>query len=772
MQKYSMAAAASLALLGLYMASLYNYLLFHSVAEGFAIVIAFGIFMVAWNTRSFTANNYIVLLGIAYLHIGILDTAHTLSYSGMNIFAGYGANLPIQLWIAARYMEGLTLFGASILGHRRINTRLLMSVYSAVTIGVLLTTFHWQVFPDSFLREAGGLTPFKKTSEYIISLMLLASGGVFLLRRSHFDASFIKLVLPAIVITVLSELAFTTYASVFGFSNLIGHFLKIISYWLIYRAVIVAGLTRPHDLLFRELNRQKEWLRVTLASIGDAVVATDMKGNIVFLNRVAKELTGWAGDEALGRPVTTVFRIVHEHTRKVMRDPVSQVLKTGAAATLAPHTVLVRKNGTDLPIDDSAAPIRDREGNIVGGVLIFRDVSERVDAEKALQHLNDTLEQRVIERTELAESRSERLRDLAVELINAEERERRRIAQLLHDDLQQVLASAKLQLESAARDLPALPALAKIERMLKESIAKSRRLSHELSPPVLSHGSFFDAMQWLASQMEDQFGLKARLEAESSGDFHNDPLKLFLFRAVQEFLFNIVKHAKVSQAHISLFDTSESFVVSVSDKGTGFDPEKIESSSIETGLGLASLKERSAYMGVDLQIKSVPGKGSRFTLTVPHSLVRLNEPQAPEPKLPSPGPVLDAKQASDKERGPRVIFADDHEVMRQALVSMMAGRPDIQVVGEAANGREAIEMTRSLRPNVVVMDISMPVMDGIEATRRIKKEFPEIRVIGLSMYKDEQIARRVGLAGADAFLNKTASSSDLLSAIYGGPVPA
>jgi PAS domain S-box-containing protein len=772
MQKYSMAAAASLALLGLYMASLYNYLLFHSVAEGFAIVIAFGIFMVAWNTRSFTANNYIVLLGIAYLHIGILDTAHTLSYSGMNIFAGYGANLPTQLWIAARYMEGLTLFGASILGHRRINTRLLMSVYSAVTIGVLLTTFHWQVFPDSFLREAGGLTPFKKTSEYIISLMLLASGGVFLLRRSHFDASFIKLVLPAIVITVLSELAFTTYASVFGFSNLIGHFLKIISYWLIYRAVIVAGLTRPHDLLFRELNRQKEWLRVTLASIGDAVVATDMKGNIVFLNRVAKELTGWAGDEALGRPVTTVFRIVHEHTRKVMRDPVSQVLKTGAAATLAPHTVLVRKNGTDLPIDDSAAPIRDREGNIVGGVLIFRDVSERVDAEKALQHLNDTLEQRVIERTELAESRSERLRDLAVELINAEERERRRIAQLLHDDLQQVLASAKLQLESAARDLPALPALAKIERMLKESIAKSRRLSHELSPPVLSHGSFFDAMQWLASQMEDQFGLKARLEAESSGDFHNDPLKLFLFRAVQEFLFNIVKHAKVSQAHISLFDTSESFVVSVSDKGTGFDPEKIESSSIETGLGLASLKERSAYMGVDLQIKSVPGKGSRFTLTVPHSLVRLNEPQAPEPKLPSPGPVLDAKQASDKERGPRVIFADDHEVMRQALVSMMAGRPDIQVVGEAANGREAIEMTRSLRPNVVVMDISMPVMDGIEATRRIKKEFPEIRVIGLSMYKDEQIARRVGLAGADAFLNKTASSSDLLSAIYGGPVPA
>ena len=115
----------------------------------------------------------------------------------------------------------------------------------------------------------------------------------------------------------------------------------------------------------------------------------------------------------------------------------------------------------------------------------------------------------------------------------------------------------------------------------------------------------------------------------------------------------------------------------------------------------------------------------------------------------------------------RVLIADDHKVMRQGLIRIIDGKPDISVVGQAVNGREALELTRQLRPDVVVMDVSMPEMDGVEATRRIKADFPEVRVIGLSMFDDEHSSKAMREAGAESFVSKSASSSELLKSIYG-----
>jgi DNA-binding NarL/FixJ family response regulator len=107
--------------------------------------------------------------------------------------------------------------------------------------------------------------------------------------------------------------------------------------------------------------------------------------------------------------------------------------------------------------------------------------------------------------------------------------------------------------------------------------------------------------------------------------------------------------------------------------------------------------------------------------------------------------------------------------MRQGLIRLISSQPDIQVAGEAANGREAVELARQLRPDVIVMDISMPEMDGIEATRRIKAEMPEVRMIGLSMFEDKNSAQNIINAGADCFVPKTASSAELLKAILWKP---
>jgi PAS domain S-box-containing protein len=150
-------------------------------------------------------------------------------------------------------------------------------------------------------------------------------------------------------------------------------------------AIYAADLYEDQARLHAETQEHKERLRVTLASIGDAVIATDAEGRATFLNPVAEALTGWTMAEAHGRNLDEIFRIVNEHTRKAVENPVHRVLREGAVAGLANHTVLIAKDGREVPIDDSGAPIRTAEGRVAGAVLTFRDVSERRQAEKALR---------------------------------------------------------------------------------------------------------------------------------------------------------------------------------------------------------------------------------------------------------------------------------------------------------------------------------------------------------------------------------------------------
>jgi len=519
----------------------------------------------------------------------------------------------------------------------------------------------------------------------------------------------------------------------------------------------------------RQLREQREWLRVTLNSIGDAVIATDAAGRITFINPVAESLTGWRAEDAIGRPIPSVFRIVNEQTGEALEEPVAAVLRAGRAVPLANHTALVAKDGRRVPIEDSAAPITDAAGRVIGVVLVFHDVTAKRRSQEALRRINETLERRVAERSELAEARARQLQTLAVELIEAEERERRRVAELLHEDLQQILAAARMQLLASSENLSPTSMLANVARLLEESIDRARRLSHELSPAVLHYSGLPSVLEWLASQMKEQFGLQVELDVGAAGRSESEPLKVFIFRAVQELLFNVVKHADVKSARVVVSGSNGVLAVTVSDKGRGFNPERLNSSNKRTGLGLLSLRERASYIGGGLAIESTPGAGSRFTLTVPLGLSPTVETEARDSTAgrPAPAPAGPADPAAQGNL--RVLLADDHKVMREGLISMLSDQPGIQVVGEAADGQEALERALKIEPDVVVMDISMPVMDGVEASRRIKAVLPEVRVIGLTMHADDQLYRTMRMAGAEAVLSKTASATELLKAIYGIP---
>jgi PAS domain S-box-containing protein len=262
-KKYLYLLFGILVLLGLYLSSLYNYLLFHSLAEIFSIVIACGIFMIAWNSRRFLDNNYLLLIGIAYLFVGGFDLIHTLAYKGMNIFQGYETNLPTQLWISARYMESLSLLIAPLFLRRKLKVNLVFLTYAAASTLLLLFIFYWDIFPTCFI-EGIGLTPFKKISEYIISLIFLASIVLLLMNRRDFDKNILQWVVWSITVTIASELAFTFYIDAYGFSNLVGHCFKILSFYFIYKALIETGLSKPYDLLFRNLKKSEEILHQAL----------------------------------------------------------------------------------------------------------------------------------------------------------------------------------------------------------------------------------------------------------------------------------------------------------------------------------------------------------------------------------------------------------------------------------------------------------------------------------------------------------------------------
>jgi signal transduction histidine kinase len=244
---------------GLYVSSLYSFLLFHALAEMFSIAVAWGIFFITWNTRKMMENDYLLFMGIAYLFIGFMDMLHTLAYKGMGVFPGYGANLPTQLWIAARWMESLCFLCAVLFIRRRFSTDSLFEILTVITAGLTVLIFTG-VFPDCFLEESG-LTLFKKTSEILISSILLISAYLIWNRRNIYDISVLKMILFSVFLTIGSEMCFIFYISVYDYSNLMGHYLKIFSFYFIYKAIIQTGLSNPVGFLFQEVHYQKSQLQ-------------------------------------------------------------------------------------------------------------------------------------------------------------------------------------------------------------------------------------------------------------------------------------------------------------------------------------------------------------------------------------------------------------------------------------------------------------------------------------------------------------------------------
>ena len=244
----------------LYAARQVSYLLFHVLVEVFFAVVAGAIFIIAWHSRRFFREAYFVLVAGGAGFVAALGSVHLLAYEGMNALPGGGANAATQLWIASRYALALTLLIAPAMLGRSLRLASVACAYATAAALVLLSVFVWRIFPDCFI-ERGGLTPFKVISEYLIFAMLLGAGAFLYARRNRLAYPVWALMLGMILTSAIGEFLFTLYRTPFDTANLLGHYAILVSFYLLYRALIVTALEHPFSLLFRDLKAAEESLR-------------------------------------------------------------------------------------------------------------------------------------------------------------------------------------------------------------------------------------------------------------------------------------------------------------------------------------------------------------------------------------------------------------------------------------------------------------------------------------------------------------------------------
>lgn len=502
----------------------------------------------------------------------------------------------------------------------------------------------------------------------------------------------------------------------------------------------------------RDEERERE-LRLLLETAKQGIVSVDASGTIVTANRAMEKMFGWAPGELIGqaldRLVPTALRETHaRHRAEYFKAPYPRLM--GSDRDLIGE----RKDGTTFPIEVSLNHVATPGGE--HAYAFVTDITERRRADAALQ-----------ERTAQLEQRTAQLSQLASDLTLAEHHAREQLSKTLHDGLQQLLVVAAMNLDQQAkRDAhrgvasPELLVLAKTH--LNEAINAARSLSFELSPPVLEGSGLPGALRWLADWARNKYGLEVVVSADPKANSDRKDVRTLLFESVRELLFNAVKHAQVDRATVELTrDRDGLLCITVSDRGVGFDAAKLlDRVTGRFGWGLFSIRERLTLLGGRFEVDSKPGDGARF---------RLIAPGAVADDVPS---VADHTQPVLSKRGPRrtvtgpnalrIMIVDDHSAVRRILRELLSERPEFRTVGFASNGVEAITQARALRPDVILMDVAMPEMDGVEATRRIRAELPFIQILGLSMQPRTQELHAIEKAGASAFFTKGVDTQRLL----------
>jgi PAS domain S-box-containing protein len=525
--------------------------------------------------------------------------------------------------------------------------------------------------------------------------------------------------------------------------------------------MVFAGVSLGDDMVIKycidvsDRNSAEKTVRFIHERIGNlarhlsaAVYTCDAEGRLTFYNRRAAEL--WGHEPRLGDDQQSCCESLRMWTPDGVpvtyaEGPIADAVREGRV-TRSLDVVIERPTGSRVLVNANIDPLYDREGRLAGAINIFNDVTDR----KA----NDEPESRVATRTtqpapalDALEAEMARRRNLARQLGTAQEDERRRVSRDLYDTISQLVAGLSLAFKAieTSGPLPAATAatLAEAQQVTSALGKEVHGLAVRLRPTSLDDIGLEAALEQLVAEWSSRSGVPAELNTAGLGPGRLIPeIETAVYRVAQEALTNVARHAGASVVGVVVSRTDGSVTAVIEDNGAGFDREAVP----RERLGLVGMQERVALVGGELEVESELGSGTTVYARIP---------------LP-PG---DGEAGGRIVKVLRVYLADDHPLVRSGLRSLIDSQPDMTVVGEAPDGETAVREAAELRPDVVVMDVSMPGIGGVESTRQLRASCPGVRVVALTAHEDRGYRQHLLDAGASSLVVKRTAAEELVQAV-------
>lgn len=610
-----LAAAVIVALLWLLAQT--NYLLFHVFAEFFSISIGVAVISIAWNSRHYLQNGYLMLLGYSSAFVAVIDLLHTVAYKGMGVFPGNDSNLATQLWLAGRFVQALAVLFAPLFLRIGPRSTLALAGCFGVSLSLGASIFLFQNFPVAYI-EGQGLTAFKVGSEYVIVAALLIGLALLYRQRQRFDRGVLALLAGFIGISVLSELVFTTYITVDSWINVLGHLLKILAYYLLYHAIVTTGMQQPYRLIFRELKSSEDALRQSearLRRLADAnivgILTLRRDGAILAANNAFHELIGYQtgdpGAEQLDWDALTPPEY-HESDQLAYRQ-------AQALGKCTPYDKqLLHKSGRRVPILTAFATLEGEPDQFIAYVI---DISAQKRAEDAMQRYAAQLERSNRELQDFAYVASHDLQEPLRKIIAFGERLETstagRLDETEHDYVQRMQRAAERM------------------RGMIDALLNLSRVTTQAQPfaPVDLNKVMQDVLSDLELRIETSH---ADVQIEPLPSIHADALQM------RQLLLNLTSNAikfsrpgvpPVVRISAQVDAAAREVCLEVADNGIGMDNQhfprifmpfqRLHGRGVYEGhgMGLAIVQKIVERHGGKINVTSAPGQGSTFTIHLP-----------------------------------------------------------------------------------------------------------------------------------------------------------
>ena len=488
--------------------------------------------------------------------------------------------------------------------------------------------------------------------------------------------------------------------------------------------------------------------RVLVESINDGAATLDTDGTVLYSNKRFAEILHVPAQQFVGSALQS-------HFSPSGRQKLEQLIHKALTDSSDGEITLDVAGERQRLIRFSFSPVRNSENQNI--CVVATELTELMEASEALR------------------SNEESLRQLSARLLQLQDEERRRIARDLHDTTGQKLAIqsillARLDKTSKGLDEESRKLLAECKTLNGQLVDEVRTVSYLLHPPLLDELGLASAVEWYAEGFARRTGIAT--DVKISPNFLRLPpdIEVTFFRIVQESLTNVHRYSGSSKAYVRLTATSDQIVAEVGDHGRGIASEKLNAKNgtvAPLGVGIQGMTERMRQLSGTLEIKSKPNSGTVVIATLPMARIYASgskESADDSDDLPSGTDTQTPRPPGSGVRK-RILIADDHEMLRRGVCTALQKQPGWELCGEAVNGREAVEKATRLQPDLVIMDVEMPVLNGLAAAREILRNCPQTKILIFTVHESDQIVKDIYAAGVHACLSKDKGGRDLLRVV-------